>query len=135
MSTTVHSTLSTFHFTMGYIYIFGCILFTVYGQLMLKWRLSLKGALPEDLTGKLLFLAKAFLDPFVLSGFAAAFLASLFWMAAMTKFDVSFAYPFMSLAFVAVLFLSALFFQEPVTLGKVIGLALIISGIVVTVKV
>ena len=120
---------------MGYLYIFGCILFTVYGQLMLKWRLSLKGALPEDLTGKLLFLAKAFLDPFVLSGFAAAFLASLFWMAAMTKFDVSFAYPFMSLAFVAVLFFSALFFHEPVTLGKVLGLALIISGIVVTVKV
>lgn len=119
---------------MGYLCIFGCIFFTVYGQLILKWRLSMKGALPEDLTGKLLFLTKAFLDPFVLSGFAAAFIASLFWMAVMTKFDISFAYPFMSLAFVAVLFLSALFFQEPITLGKVLGLALIICGIIVTVK-
>ena len=36
---------------MGYIYIFGCIFFTVYGQLILKWRLSLKGAMPADLTG------------------------------------------------------------------------------------
>jgi multidrug transporter EmrE-like cation transporter len=106
---------------MGYLCIFGCIFFTVYGQLILKWRLSMKGALPEDLTGKLLFLTKAFI-------------ASLFWMAVMTKFDISFAYPFMSLAFVAVLFLSALFFQEPITLGKVLGLALIICGIIVTVK-
>lgn len=119
---------------MGYLYIFGCIFFTVYGQLILKWRLSLKGAMPEELMGKFLFLAKAFLDPFILSGFAAAFIASLFWMAAMTKFQVSFAYPFMSIAFVAVLFLSALFFHEPITLGKVLGLFLIICGIVVTVR-
>lgn len=89
---------------MGYLYIFGCILITVYGQLILKWRLSLKGAMRETLTGKLLFLAKAFLDPFVLSGFVAVFVASLFWMAAMTKFQVSFAYPFMSIAFIAVFF-------------------------------
>ena len=119
---------------MGYLYIFGCIFFTVYGQLILKWRLSLKGTMPEDLVGKMLFLAKAFLDPFILSGFVGAFVASLFWMAAMTKFEVSFAYPFMSLAFVAVLFLSALFFHEPITLGKVLGLILIIGGIIVTVK-
>jgi len=98
--------------------------------------LSLQDALPGDLTGKQLFLAKAFLDPFILSGFVAAFIASLFWMAAMTKLDVSFfAYPFMSLAFVAVRLLSALFCQEPITLGKVLGLAPIVSGFVVTVKV
>ena len=120
--------------TMGYLYIFGCIFFTVYGQLILKWRLSLKGAMPEAFAEKLMFLAKAFLDPFILSGFAAAFVASLFWMAAMTKFQVSFAYPFMSIAFIAVLFLSALFFHEPITLGKVLGLILITSGIIVTVK-
>ena len=119
---------------MGYVYVFGCIFFTVYGQLILKWRLSLRGAMPESFGGKLLFLANARLDPFILSGVAGAFVASLFWMAAMTKFEVSFAYPFMSLAFVAVLFLSALFFHEPITLGKVLGLLLIIGGIVVTVK-
>ncbi len=119
---------------MGYLYIFGCIFFTVYGQMILKWRLSMKGDMPEGLNEKMLFLFKALLDPFILSGFAGAFIASLFWMAAMTKFQVSFAYPFMSIAFVAVLFLSALFFHEPITLGKVLGLILITSGIIVTVK-
>ena len=119
---------------MGYLYIFGCVFFTVYGQLILKWRLSLKGDMPDELAGKLLFLARAFLDPFILSGVAGAFVASLFWMAAMTKFEVSFAYPFMSLAFVAVLLLSALFFHEPITVGKVLGLALIVCGIIVTVN-
>ena len=35
----------------------------------------------------------------------------------MTKFQLSYAYPFMSLAFVLVMFLSAFFFNEPVTLA------------------
>ena len=118
----------------NYLYIFGCILFTVYGQLVIKWRMSQKGHLPAELADKLLFLLKAFVDPFLLSGFVAAFVAALFWMAAMTKFEISVAYPFMSLAFVLVLLLSALFFHEPITLGKVLGMTLICAGIIVTAK-
>lgn len=120
---------------MGYIFIAGTIIFTVYGQLILKWRISKYGALPEDISEKFLFLAKLFLDPFIFSGFTSAFIASIFWMAAMTKFEISFAYPFMSLSFILVLFLSTYFLGEVMTLGKTIGLLLIVAGIIVTVKV
>ncbi|MFC6998588.1 EamA family transporter [Rufibacter roseus] len=119
---------------MGYLYIFSTIFFTVYGQLILKWRINKIGSLPEDLPDKLLFMVKLLLDPFIISGFASAFLASLFWMAAMTKFELSFAYPFMSLSFIIVLILSVLLFGEVLTTGKLIGLGLIITGIIVTVK-
>jgi len=120
---------------MGYLYVFGCILFTVYGQLVLKWRMAMKGQLPDPPAAKLLFLAKSlFGDPFILSGFAAAFAASLFWMAAMTKFELSFAYPFMSLAFVLVFLMSVALFGEAFTFGKVLGLILIVCGIIATVK-
>lgn len=118
----------------NYLYIFGCIAFTVYGQLILKWRITQKGNLPVELTEKLKFLAKALFDPFIISGFFAAFIASLFWMAAMTKFELSTAYPFMSLAFVLVLLFSAILFREPITLGKILGMALICAGIIVTAK-
>lgn len=37
-------------------------------------------------------------SPIVFSGFVSAFMAFLFWMAAMTKFEITVAYPFMSLA-------------------------------------
>ena len=44
---------------MGYFYIFGTIFFTVYGQLILKWRISLLGgSLPNDLLDKIFFLFK-----------------------------------------------------------------------------
>lgn len=117
---------------MGYIYIFGTIFFTVYGQLILKWRIVQFGALPETLSDKIYFLLKLLFDPFIFSGFFAAFIASFFWMAAMTKFDVSYAYPFMSGAFVLVFILSVLLFHEPVTWQKLIGLLLIVAGIIVT---
>lgn len=119
---------------MGYLYIFGCIFFTVYGQLVIKWRMNLKGSLPDDMYDKLIFMARLFLDPWLLSGFASAFIASLFWMAAMTKFEISFAYPFMSLSFILVFLLSLWLFGEAFTWGKLFGLILITAGIFVTVK-
>ncbi len=55
-------------------------------------------------------------------------------MAAMTKFDLSFAYPFMSLEFVLVLILSVMLFREPITVHKVVGMLFIVSGIFITSK-
>ena len=118
-----------------YFYIFFTLLFTVYGQLILKWRLSnLKLILPELVTDKLIYLIKLVLDPFIFSGFIAAFIASLFWMAAMTKFEITYAYPFMSLAPALVFLLGVFVLNESFTLGKVIGLIIIMLGIFITVK-
>ena len=117
---------------MGFFYIFGTIFFTVYGQLVLKWRISGFGELPEATMDKIVFLLKLLFDPFIFSGFASAFIASLFWMAAMTKFDVSYAYPFMSLSFVLVFLFAAFLFKEPVTIYKIAGLALIVTGIYIS---
>ncbi len=116
---------------VNYLYIFGTVVFTVYGQLILKWRISYYGPLPAAFGAKLRFLLGLFLDPVIFSGFLSAFVASLCWMGAMTKFDLSHAYPFMSLAFVLVLVLSAVFFAEPLTWSKAIGLGLIVAGIVI----
>lgn len=118
----------------GYLYIFGTILFTVYGQIILKWRLSLRGALPDGGFEKIKFLAMAFFDPLILSGFFSAFIASVFWMAAMTKFEITYAYPFMSLAPALVFLVGILVLGETFTIGKLLGLAIIIIGIMVTVK-
>ena len=117
---------------MGYFYIFGTVFFTVYGQIVLKWRINDVGSLPEGFFNKILFLINLVFDPWIFSGFAAAFVASFFWMATMTKFEISYAYPFMSSAFVLVFLLSVILFQEQITFHKVLGLLLIVTGIVVT---
>ncbi|MFC2078676.1 EamA family transporter [Candidatus Bipolaricaulota bacterium] len=90
------------------------------------------GPLPESPTGKALFLLSQFRNPWILSGFAAAGLAALCWMAALTQFDLTHAYPFMSLSFVLVLILSSVLLGESVTTAKVIGIALILAGILMS---
>ncbi|SEH05457.1 4-amino-4-deoxy-L-arabinose-phosphoundecaprenol flippase subunit ArnF [Candidatus Venteria ishoeyi] len=50
----------------------------------------------------------------------------------MTKFELSYAYPFMSASFVLVFLISVILFQESITMYKVIGLGLIIIGIFVS---
>lgn len=116
---------------IGYLYIALTILFTVYGQLVIKWQVSQAGALPAGSGAKIVFLFGLLLNPWIVSGFVAAFLASLCWMAALTKFNLSHAYPFMGLTFVLVLFASGLFFGEAITPLKITGTALIVVGIVI----
>jgi drug/metabolite transporter (DMT)-like permease len=122
------------HRLADYLYIAATIGFTAYGQLILKWRIAQFEPLPADTIGKLKFLLLLLYDPAIFSGFAAAFLASLAWMAAMTKFELSYAYPFMSLTFVAVLVLSASILGEPLSVRKVLGVALIVVGTAVVAR-
>jgi len=121
---------------MKYLYIFGTILFTVYGQMILKWRIKTLGWTMTDgnILEKVICYLKLLFDPFILSGFFGAFIASIFWTIAMTKFEITYAYPFMSISPAIVFILGIFIFDETFTIGKVIGLVLIIIGIIVTVK-
>ena len=94
----------------------------------------MKLVLPEGTMDKVYVLVKLLFDPYILSGFVSAFIASLFWMGAMTKFEITQAYPFMSLAPALVFVVGILFLGEAFTIGKVIGLVLIVLGTIITVK-
>ena len=117
---------------MGMIYVFLTVLLTVYGQLVIKWQVKTQGALPAQFSDKLIYLLHLLLNLWMISALFAAFLAALSWMAAMTKLELSYAYPFMSLSFVLVFGLSIIIFHESLTLLKLLGLALIILGVIVS---
>jgi uncharacterized membrane protein len=120
---------------MAFLYVIATLLLTVYGQLMLKWRINKLGwKLPELNHEKIKALALLIMDPFIFTGFIAAFLASLFWMAAVSKFEITKIYPFMSLAPVLVFILSVQLFQESFSWGKIMGLILILIGSIITFK-
>ena len=117
---------------MVYFYITGTVLFTIYGQLILKWRISKYGTLPDDIVDKIIFLVKLIFDPFIFSGLFAAFVASLFWMATMTKADLSFAYPFITAGLTLLtVSLAIILFNESISLFKFIGIFLILIGVIV----
>lgn len=119
---------------MGYLYIFGTLAFTVYGQIILKWRIDSYQNIPVDFPQKMKFILFLLIDPFILSGFFSAFIASLFWMAAMTKFELTRAYPFMTLAPALVFVLGIVLLGEQFSWGKLLGLLIIMLGVFVSAR-
>jgi len=115
----------------AYLYLGGTILCTIYAQLIIKWRVAQGGMIPEALIDKFWFVFSYLFDFYVLSGFVAAFFAAMFWIAAMTKFDVSYAYPIVtgSLVLLTVL-LSVIILGESMRWMQVVGLLFIIIGVV-----
>jgi len=105
------------------------ILFTVTGQLLLKYATVELGQMPGR--GKELgkFALKAYTNWKVIAGMFSALVASFTWLGAVSRSDISFAYPFMGLAIVLVLAVSPLLFGETVPLTRWIGVLLVCAGI------
>lgn len=116
---------------IGHLFIALTLFFTVYGQLVLKWQMGSAGPLPDGGLDKFLFLLRQFANPWIFSGFVSAFVASMAWMAAMTRFELGYAYPFMSLAFVIVMLFGLVFLGEATNLPKIAGTLLVVAGLVV----
>jgi multidrug transporter EmrE-like cation transporter len=115
----------------GALAIAATIVFTVYGQLIVKWQVGKAGAIPASTTDRVEYFLRLFVSPWMLTAWAGVGVAAVCWVYALTKFELSRAYPFMSATFVLVLIGSAVFFQEHLSVLRIAGLALIVAGLVV----
>ncbi|HVF78903.1 MAG TPA: EamA family transporter [Solirubrobacteraceae bacterium] len=115
----------------GYVYVLTTVALTVYGQLIFKWRIDEAGAFPTGSSERVEYVVRLALNPWMVSVIIATLAASVTYGAALTRFDLSDAYPFMALSFVFVLLLSGWFFNESVTTLKVVGVVLIVAGIAI----
>jgi drug/metabolite transporter (DMT)-like permease len=67
--------------------------------------------------------------PFVFIGFMLFLVSSLFWLMALAKVPLSFAYPFTSISYVLILFFSSILFKEQMIPIRWLGAAVIILGL------
>lgn len=116
---------------MPYVYALITLALTVYGQLILKWR-SLQYV--GQTKSKVEYLVCLFKDYWVWTGLFAAVFASVSWMLALSKIELSKIYPFMSMAPIIVLILTALYLGETFNFTKLFGVSLVIIGILITFK-
>lgn len=113
------------------LFVAATILLTVYGQVALKWRMNHIAQLPSGAGATLRRLFILLFDPIVASTFVAAFVASLAWMVALTRFELSRIYPLTSLNFVFVLLVSAMLLGEGLEWSKCVGIVLIVLGTII----
>lgn len=111
--------------------VFATVILTTYGQLVLKWQVSIRAPAPFAWVESWPPLLLLLLRPWVISAFIAAFGASLCWMLAISRLDLSRAYPFMALNFLLVCVLAVPLFGDTFTAAKSIGLGCIIIGLII----
>jgi len=115
---------------MGNIFILVSIAFNVAGQTVLKTGVNKLGALALNFMS----IFKAFTSPVVLGGLFLYLIGSVFWILALSHKDLSYAYPMLSLGYLAIIFVSWAFLGEQVTLVRVFGVLFISFGIVLVFK-
>ncbi len=122
-------------FFTEHLYIFLSIFFAVSSQLIIKWKMSAFNFNDYDsIIDKFIFAFGMLFNPYIMLSIIFTLLSGLSWMIAMTKFDISYAYPFTILGFVFVTLFSFFFFGESVNAYKLIGILLVIFGIFVISK-
>lgn len=114
-----------------YLFIGLTLALTVYAQLIIKARAAVVAAATEG-AGRLPYLIGMFKDPGVLSGLAAAVLASASWTLAIQHAPLSLAYPFMALSFVLVPLMAVPLFGDALAPTQLLGILLIVTGIALT---
>jgi multidrug transporter EmrE-like cation transporter len=97
----------------------------VVGQMVMKTGMNQVGQINALSLG---MFGRMFTNIYVLLGFAAYALSSVCYLMALSKLDLSFAYPMVGLGYVIVVFLSWVFLKEPVSLARWGGVILILGG-------
>lgn len=114
------------------LYVVPTVLLVTYSQVVLKWRIAMFGEIPIDKCDKLMFLVRVMLDPFIASGVAAALIAALTWIAAISKIPLNVGFPiYYGLTFALVITCSTWFLNEPMTNLRLIGIVLILAGVII----
>jgi len=74
-------------------------------------------------------IVRVLLSPYILSGLFLYGLATVLWLFILTKVPLSVAYPLQSIAYIIAVFGAFFFFQEEITLWKILGVILIMAGV------
>lgn len=116
---------------MTYLFTFFLILvniaLAVSGQLAIKAGMRQVGYITMERAFPMLW--SALQNPYVFYGLFAYTLAAATWIMVLSRVDVSFAYPALSLGYVAVLIFSVVYLHEAVTPMRIFGTLLIVSGV------
>ena len=68
--------------------------------------------------------------PYILIGFTCFAVSAVLWLVVVSKLEVSYAYPMVSLSYILILIVSYFWFGENVTTVRILGVVLICAGVI-----
>lgn len=111
------------------VYILLSGLLGVSGQLILKSAVNALGPLgltPEALPATVVSLM---INPFIIGGLTIYLSGTFFWLVALSRADLGYAFPFASLNYVLILVSAWLFLGEQPSLSRIAGVVVIVGGV------
>ncbi len=112
------------------VYILISVIAGAVGQIMLKKGMSTMGPLTFSVDQLFNVLLKIALNPYVVIGLFIYVCGTVFWLFALSRVELSFAYPFASLSYIVMLLASWLLFQENITPLRILGTLVIGAGVI-----
>ena len=113
--------------TQAFILVFVAVCFSVTGELLLKAGMSQVGVLSF---GNLAVAVPRMLrQPHLWLGFGSIAVGACFWLAAISRVDLSWAYPMLAIGYILALIFAGLVLHEPIPLIRWIGAAVIVGGV------
>lgn len=106
----------------------------VAGQLLLKIGMSQMGALEISMATVPSIAWRMATSPWVMGGLVIYVSGIFFWLLALNRVDLSYAYPFASLSYVLIFLSSWLLLGEQITLPRVMGMLVICLGVVLVAR-
>ena len=116
------------------VYILPSVVTAVIGQLLLKHGMSGMGALSLGECSVVSLVVRVFTNPWVILGLACYVGGLIFWLIALSRAPLSFVYPFAALTMAMVVLSSAVIFHETLTPLRLIGVAVIVTGVFVVAR-
>ena len=106
-----------------------CVLLLAVGQMLFK-----SAAAQWRIDGWSWTSVRGFLSPALIAGLVLYAATTVLWVYILRTVPLTLAYSVYALAFVIVPLLAYFFFEEPLTLKTFLGAALIVAGVIVTVR-
>jgi len=111
------------------VYILISVLAGAIGQVLLKKGMGSMGSLTLTLNQLGSILWRIGTNPYVIIGLVIYVGGTVFWLTALSRVDLSYAYPFASLGYIVMLVASWLLFGEDITLSRLLGTLVVCLGV------
>lgn len=109
-----------------FVLLLGAVCLGVLGQFLMKSGMNRVGAIDSLGVASLI---RLFSNPFVLLGFASYGISSIGYLMALSKLELSVAYPMVGVGYILVMLISWLFLREQVSAVRWLGALLIFAGV------
>ncbi len=114
---------------LAIVYILVAVLAGAVGQILLKKGMGSMGALTLSLDQLWGILWRIGTNPYVIIGLFIYVCGTVFWLAALSRVDLSYAYPFASLSYIVMLIASWQLFNEDIVPIRLLGTIVVGLGV------